>query len=402
MPTCSPNPEEIPSKKQKLCPEIRTTLLDKNFIKTFKSSWKNGEKCTDSNTELIIEPFKVCVIKDFLENAKLLNDIRQEFNEIDWNMRQMDLYEFFQSRDLKHFTSDSAIGSIYELLHKQVMPLLSGLTAFELTHISATCSVYTNTDYLLVHDDQQDDRMIAFVLYLTDPDGWDETKGGALQLLTKEPNGQPSVVSRSIYPENNQFVFFPVTNDSFHQVDEVTSLSHCRFSINGWFHTKVPPIFQTVTYDSPSTGLFSGIGIEARDFDVDLKSWLNDDYFGCDTSKEIQEYFAENSEICLKKFLKTDCFDNITQILASDCVKWKRIGPPNRYNYETLDDSGDVPFVLDRLLGLFQSKKMFGLLGRLTGLELVKKGAMVRTELQRWTPGCYTVSKDSYVYDMIF
>lgn len=86
-----------------------------------------------------------------------------------------------------------------------------------MTHVSATCSVYTNTDFLLVHDDQREDRMVAFIFYLTSDD-WTENRGGALQLFNKEKNGHPHEVVRNIFPSNNQFVFFPVTNDSYHQV----------------------------------------------------------------------------------------------------------------------------------------------------------------------------------------
>lgn len=95
---------------------------------------------------------------------------------------------------------------------------MAKITNLNLTHISATCSVYTNTDYLLVHDDQREDRMVAFVFYLTFPEGWKEDMGGALQLFNKDSNGHPLEVVQSIFPSNNQFIFFPVTNDSYHQV----------------------------------------------------------------------------------------------------------------------------------------------------------------------------------------
>lgn len=87
-----------------------------------------------------------------------------------------------------------------------------------LTHVSATCSVYTNTDYLLVHDDQREDRLVAFIFYLNYFDGWSEDKGGALELFDKDKDGHPQNVVKRIFPYNNQFVFFPVTNDSYHQV----------------------------------------------------------------------------------------------------------------------------------------------------------------------------------------
>lgn len=95
---------------------------------------------------------------------------------------------------------------------------VSEITGFELTKISVNCSCYTNTDFLAVHDDHMGDRMVAFVYYLTGPKGWDSSKGGCLDLFSKDEIGHPDKVVKSIMPKNNQFVFFPVTNDSYHQV----------------------------------------------------------------------------------------------------------------------------------------------------------------------------------------
>lgn len=93
------------------------------------------------------------------------------------------------------------------------------MTDLELTQISATCSLYTDTDYLLVHDDQQDDRAVAFILYLTGKENWKPKYGGALQLFTTDIDDQPLEPVKHIFPSNNQFVFFPVTNKSYHQVN---------------------------------------------------------------------------------------------------------------------------------------------------------------------------------------
>lgn len=95
---------------------------------------------------------------------------------------------------------------------------VSHLTGHILTNISATCSVYTNTDYLLVHDDQREDRIVAFILYITGKNGWNESKGGALQLLNTDMQGHAQNVVRNIYPSNNQLVLFQVTSKSYHQV----------------------------------------------------------------------------------------------------------------------------------------------------------------------------------------
>jgi Rps23 Pro-64 3,4-dihydroxylase Tpa1-like proline 4-hydroxylase len=391
MPTCSPNPDENPNKKVKLLAEIRTNLLDGDFMKEFQNAWNKNKGFNSNETEIIVDPFKVCVIRNFLDNPHLLNDVRQEFNNIDWNLRSMDLYEFSQSKDLKHLSEHACINSVYQFLQNDVMKWVAALTGLTLTHISATCSAYSNTDYLLVHDDQREDRMVAFILYLTGPEGWDESKGGALQLLNKDSDCQPSQIVHSILPANAQFVFFPVASDSYHQVSEVTSLGDSRLSINGWFHTKVPPVYDTPSFKSYPDGLFGEKQYKAIDFDSDLSSWLTDGYLECDVISEIHEYFEEHSEISLKNFLREEPFNELSQLLDSNSLSWVKIGPPNRHCYEVAK-TNDLPIVVDRFLRLFQSKQMFSLLGRLTGLELNQNKASMKFELQKWTPGCYSVS----------
>lgn len=92
--------------------------------------------------------------------------------------------------------------------------------------MSSTCSFYSDTDYLLVHDDLQDDRAIAFVLYMTDPkqkssdELWTEEMGGALELLARDTNGHPTKCVKRIFPKNNRFIFFKVTDASYHQVSK--------------------------------------------------------------------------------------------------------------------------------------------------------------------------------------
>ncbi|KAJ8928038.1 hypothetical protein NQ314_019450 [Rhamnusium bicolor] len=170
---------------------------------------------------------------------------------------------------------------------------VANLTDLDLTDISATCSLYSNTDYLLVHDDQREDRLVAFVLYLTD--NWNESKGGALQLLNKDDKGQPLAV-----------------------VAEVTSMNDCRLSINGWFHTKIPPTFEMPLYTPLENGLYSKNIIKVKEVDIDLESWINEDYLEVKAIKVIQEYIEVNSEISLRGFFKKESFNEILQTLKSE------------------------------------------------------------------------------------
>lgn len=59
---------------------------------------------------------------------------------------------------------------------------MRAFTGIELNDtVDLTSSVYKYTDYLLCHDDELEDRRIAFVLYLTEFDAHD---GGTLELLS--------------------------------------------------------------------------------------------------------------------------------------------------------------------------------------------------------------------------
>lgn len=125
MPTCANDPALLQSQKQEmLTPELRGDLVDNKFICDFQMSWKNCNKMEVGGVKIITEPFQLCVIENFLQDISIFNQIREEFNEIKWNQRNMDLYEFFQSRDLKD-TNLEYISNIYQFLKDNVMAWVS-------------------------------------------------------------------------------------------------------------------------------------------------------------------------------------------------------------------------------------------------------------------------------------
>lgn len=109
---------------------------------------------------------------------------------------------------------------------------------------------------LSCHDDELDDRRVAFIYYLV-PESWNEGDGGRLQLFSLDgigtileylkivesfsvyvndditdvacrqnknrtvhfsDNGEPKEIVKNLIPVQNSFVFFEVTPASFHQV----------------------------------------------------------------------------------------------------------------------------------------------------------------------------------------
>ncbi|XP_025832945.1 prolyl 3-hydroxylase sudestada1 isoform X2 [Agrilus planipennis] len=380
--------EEPPCKQFKSSVNINGDYTNEKFITKFKEHWNNSKPFLFNNSELIVKPFKVTILPNFIEDNFLLTKIREEFNEIEWHKRNMDLYEFLQSSDLKHLGSSKYISIFYKFLEEIAMKWISDITGLELVKVSATCSLYGDTDYLLVHDDQQEDRMVAFILYLTEPD-WKESYGGNLQLLNKNEFNEPLDVVRDIFPSNNQFVFFQVTNDSYHQVSEVTSKNNCRLSINGWFHSKLPPIFQAPLYNPPTNGIFSQHFISPQEADIDLSDWISEEYLDDKTAEDIQAHIEENSEISLCSYFKQVVIQTILEELKIDGIHWTQVGPPNRFLYSKLEEK-NLPHTLERLLLLFKSEQMFDLLKKYTDLDL----KCLKYEMQKWTPGNYMLLSD--------
>lgn len=126
MPTCPNDPELQPFKKEECeSPELRKTLKDDVFESKFQCSWKSKSCFNVNDVELITNPFDVCVIQNVLEDPSFLSRIRDEFNEVEWNKRNLDLYEFFQSKDLQHIDNLKSIRKAYDFLKNDIMPWVS-------------------------------------------------------------------------------------------------------------------------------------------------------------------------------------------------------------------------------------------------------------------------------------
>lgn len=126
MPTCLNDPELQPFKKEACeSPELRKTLNDELFESKFYCIWKSKNCFNLNDVELIRNPFDVCVIQNILEDPSFLSHIRDEFNEVKWNKRNLDLYEFFQTKDLQHIDNFKSIRKAYDFLKNEVMPWVS-------------------------------------------------------------------------------------------------------------------------------------------------------------------------------------------------------------------------------------------------------------------------------------
>ncbi|XP_022918447.2 prolyl 3-hydroxylase sudestada1 [Onthophagus taurus] len=384
----SPTIKEIKSIKAVL----NNKLSSKGFLEEFSKEWSSNKPLISETHEIIIDPFKVCVLNNLFEDDSILKAIRQEFYEIDWNRRKMDLYDFHQSCDLKHLEAKN-ITNFFNFLKETMMPWVSRTMNFNLHSVSATCSYYSDTDYLLIHDDLRGDRVVAFVLYFSDVQDWDQSWGGSLQLLSCTDLHQPHKTIREIYPVNNQLVLFPVSSTSYHQVDEVTQKNFSRYSINGWFHGDVNNKFVAPIYKEPTEGLFSTSYDVSKKIPVELSEWIWEDYLDQHHIKSIQNLIEENSEISLPNYFVPTKYLELCNEFENESLKWDMVGPPNRFRYEVLPET-EFTKPIKELVDIFKSESMFKLLKCYTELDLDDEKAGIKYEVQRWKSGHYSLLSD--------
>ena len=196
-------------------------------------------------------------------NQELLEDVYDALAAGgNFETRANDLYLFSQSEDLRMLGQrHPRISELAEALYsEQMIAFLSRLTGIELNRqVDMSATLYTNGCHLLCHDDRNETRRIAFILYLT-PKMWSEKDGGALRFFGSDPKNfsMPNPhVFEDFLPIWGTFAFFTVGPNSFHTVREVTSQVDCkkgtfclketfcftlfffklpRVAISGWFH----------------------------------------------------------------------------------------------------------------------------------------------------------------------
>jgi prolyl 3-hydroxylase /prolyl 3,4-dihydroxylase len=83
--------------------------------------------------------------------------------------------------------------------------------------IDMSCSIYSDTSYLLCHDDDLSERRIAYIMYFVDEE-WSPEDGGTLDLFDHDADGLPTAIVKRLTPCWNSFGMFAVSSVSHHQV----------------------------------------------------------------------------------------------------------------------------------------------------------------------------------------
>ncbi|KAG0347809.1 hypothetical protein BG004_006903 [Podila humilis] len=399
------NPSQFsaaPAKKSKLSisnatsidpPVFNARYSNPEFAGRFLKAFRDRELFHDapSNAKLFNNPYPAASLPDFLDSTEYLKELRSELLAETYFHKSNDLYEFYQSEDLRLSTKPHIAALKNAIYSEKFFSMMTSLTGIDLdpSVIDLNGNQYHEGCYLLCHDDdiksEKEGRRIAFILYLVDED-WSAADGGALDLFRCNETGHPIEVTQSLVPVRNTLAFFELSSVSYHQVAEVLSKDKSRISISGWFHGPL----QTKLVSKSM--LFRPISDSKE---VTLQSMLNPDYLIKRNMDAVSNIFLDQSSIELQRFLKAEVYEELVRELSEkdESKIWdEKMGPLHFRNYQRVSDKNQsaVPPVLTRLQKLFESSEFGGWLKKIINLELLD----VYSELRLFKMGDYTLLHD--------
>lgn len=397
---------EVPAKQEGRSDKIvlRSEISD---LSKLSKKWQENQNFKNSCIEFMNDPFKIGVLNGFIDDPEdvILENLVDDMTKIDWNRKQMDLYDFYQSQDLANIDSPH-LSKFYKFLTTDFKEWMQEFTGMKFRHVSATCSNYNFSDHLLIHDDLLGDRLIAYVFYVSPwVKDWSENNmGGALEVYKTDEKGLPRFpVYKKIPPKNNQMTFFKVCKKSFHSVEEVFSMTYPRLTVHGWLHG----FSDNSDYDEDAVKLKnvpkpnykpSNPKIKIKN----IKEFISADYLKGDVKKHIQQEIEEKSEIALEEFFESDLFDKVWAELKRDNLEWQVKNPANQQFYEILKIESVAEGILSSFLEFFSSQEMFKYLYEVTELDFHGKNSKspkFTMEIQRWKGGCYSLIGDKSTFN---
>mgnify|MGYP001167847262 FL=1 len=182
-------------------------------------------------SEIDSSPFPHVVVEDFLDEDTL-ELVIDALAGLEYSFSESDLFSYWASvklTDIDH----PALNVLREDLgdEKWREEVSRAFKVPKLSKIDMAAYVYGLGDFLLPHDDQVENRIIAYSLHLT-PD-LEEEDGGSLDLF--EDNKGSSKLVKRIIPKFNSLNMFEVSATSWHQVSEILTDIQ-RLTLTGWYH----------------------------------------------------------------------------------------------------------------------------------------------------------------------
>ncbi|GJJ73684.1 prolyl 3-hydroxylase /prolyl 3,4-dihydroxylase [Entomortierella parvispora] len=399
----------VPLKRSKLSlqdpvsvdlPLFNNRYSQPDFANPFRSAFRDRQSFVDAESQarIIENPYPAVCLPNFLQSKEFLKTLRDELLLEDYYHKSNDLYEFYQSEDLRLSRKPHIVALKNAIYSHEFFAMMSSLTGIDLdpSVIDLNGNQYHEGCYLLCHDDdiknEKEGRRIAFILYLVDED-WTAADGGALDLFKCNESGYPVEVAQSLVPVRNTLAFFELSSVSYHQVAEVLTRDKSRISISGWFHgpLKTKLVSKTMPFESI-----------VQQPSVSLEDILNPDYLGEGAMENICNVFLDQSSIELQKFLKPTVYDALVKELAAmgpeerqgtESALWdEKMGPSHVRSYSRVSSQNQdrVPTVLKQLQTLFGSALFESYLKKITNLGFLA----VNTELRMFKKGDYTLLHD--------
>ena len=165
-----------------------------------------------------VSPFPHVVVENFLDEDTL-DLVIDALAGLEYSFSESDLFSYWASVKLTEI-DHPALNILREDLgdKKWIDTVAKAFQVSNLSKIDMAAYVYGLGDFLLPHDDQVENRIIAYSLHLT-PD-LEENDGGSLDLFEANEQGKSRLV-KSIIPKFNSLNMFEVSATSWHQVSEV-------------------------------------------------------------------------------------------------------------------------------------------------------------------------------------
>ena len=177
-------------------------------------------------------PFPHVVVENFLD-SDTLDLVVDALAGLEYSFSESDLFSYWASvklTDIDH----PALNILREDLGDKSWrdEVAKAFQVSKLSKIDMAAYVYGLGDFLLPHDDQVENRIVAYSLHLT-PD-LEENDGGSLDLFKANNEGKSQLV-KSIIPKFNSLNLFEVSATSWHQVSEILTDIQ-RLTLTGWYH----------------------------------------------------------------------------------------------------------------------------------------------------------------------
>ncbi len=176
------------------------------------------------------KPYPHILLLDFFTNS-FAHEIRKALLQSQFTLAEKDLFSFYHTKELTQnqhpvFKKLRAVmGSI------PVISFLKRVTGQKLSGgFDMHGHLFLQGHYLLYHDDEVENRKIAYIINLSK--GFANADGGRLQLYDSTNPLQPT---RQIIPVFSSLVLFTVSKYSLHAVEEVYT-DKKRLTVGGWYY----------------------------------------------------------------------------------------------------------------------------------------------------------------------